>query len=139
MTSPVGAPGRRARGLLLAVLLAAAQGSAWVHAAIVAHVTCLEHGESIHALKTARGDAGPREAVGGTARLTGAEAAATAHEHCAGGALLRWRDVGLSAPAASAAPSALAPQLASPTDARRLTATAVYLVAPKTSPPFAAV
>jgi hypothetical protein len=139
MTSAVGAPGRRARGLLLAVLLAAAQGSAWLHAAVVAHVTCLEHGESIHAAVASSHDADPRDEGPDANRLTGAEAGVAAHDHCAGGALLRWRDVALAAPASSGSPVASVTATLDGQPFGTGAASALYRLAPKTSPPRAAV
>jgi hypothetical protein len=138
MTSAVGARGRRARGLLLAVLLAAAQGSAWLHAAVVAHVTCLEHGESIHAAPASSRDADPRDEGPDANRLTRSEAGVGAHEHCAGGALLRWRDLALSAPATAGAPVVAPAAAFAPSFVAVGAADALYLLAPKTSPPSAA-
>jgi hypothetical protein len=127
---------RRIQGVVLAALLVASQTSAWLHAAAVAHATCLEHGETIHA--GAIGDAAP-EAVStpGAPAVRGDDAIASAHEHCEAGALLRFREVALSAPVAIAfAPVRGSPRLHD--DARATpVATDVYLVAPKTSPPRA--
>jgi hypothetical protein len=128
----------RRRGLLLAVLLAASQVGAWVHAAAVAHVTCLEHGESIHADVLAARDASSTErfAVAPDARVGAAPAARPGHEHCGGGALVRWRDVALAAPVAIAR-APLATTAAPPFDRAPavLRGRDVYLLAPKTSPP----
>jgi hypothetical protein len=137
---------RRARGLTLAVLLAAAQGSAWLHAAVVSHITCLEHGEAIHAAhaRAADGDAGQAILVAGrnqqgVTRLSGSEAAVVAHEHCGAGALLSWRGAALVAPAGAAAPLASAADDLSVVVPGLRTASVLYLLAPKTSPPRAAV
>jgi hypothetical protein len=117
-------------------LLAAAQGSAWVHAVAVAHVTCLAHGESIHASLPAAGRAPAAQGADGVAAD---DEAAEGHEHCASGALLRWRDIVLTAlldtvPAPTVAPPAPRP------GAFELPISAdVYDVAPKTSPPSAGV
>jgi hypothetical protein len=131
------ADARRASGLLLAFVLVVSQASAWFHAVAISHVACLEHGEAMHrpnapvAAPAARPAAGPALA---SADL----AAAAGHDHCTNAALLRWRDVGLTAP------SALTPVDSTP---RALTfaaardgahGTVVYLIAPKTSPPPAA-
>ena len=136
---------RRARGLTLAVLLVAAQGSAWLHAAVVSHITCLEHGEAIHAApaRAGHGDAGQaiasdqNQAV--VDRLSGGEAALAAHEHCGAGALLSWRGAALFAPAGAAAPLAPSADHLPIVVPRFGTANVLYLLAPKTSPPRAAV
>jgi hypothetical protein len=129
---------RRIRGIVLATLLVAAQTSAWVHAAAVAHATCLEHGETIHA-GAAPSDGG--EAASGLAApvVSDGGPAASAHEHCAAGAVLRFRDVALAAPATIAfVPAARVPRLGD--DSRATPAVAeVYRLAPKTSPPDAGV
>jgi len=137
---------RRARGLTLAVLLAAAQGSAWLHAAVVSHITCLEHGEAIHAApaRAADGEAGQAIPVADrnqpvVDRLSGGEAALVAHEHCGAGALLNWRGAALFAPAGAAAPLASSADDLSVVVPRLGTASVLYLLAPKTSPPRAAV
>ena len=130
---------RRANGILLAFVLVASQASAWLHAAAISHVTCLEHGEAVHGTALPAGvtratvpqDVGQ---VGLRADLT----TAGGHDHCGNAALLRWRDVALSGPVT------LAPLVAIP---RSLTfaparvgghGAVIYLLAPKTSPPSAA-
>jgi hypothetical protein len=121
--------------LLLAVVLVASQASAWFHAAAISHVACLEHGEAIHQQRTlGRADAQPtRPAEGGVEQ--GDAGGAAGHDHCGNAALLRWRDVALSAPAALAtlvpvrAPApAASPRVCAPV-------ATVYRLAPKTSPP----
>jgi hypothetical protein len=131
------ASARRLRGLLLAALLCASQAGAWLHEAVVSHVTCLEHGESIHA-----GATPPRAAMPVAerlARLSSQPAAqAATHAHCGAGALLRGRDVVVPAPVATG--DLTLPALAPPARERAPRATAgrcLYLVAPKTSPPSA--
>ena len=61
------------------------------------------------------------------------------HDHCANAALLRWRDVALTAPAflAARAPASRPMPFAASRDVAR--AAVVYLLAPKTSPPLASV
>ena len=134
MSSRRTAGARRARGLLLAAVLVASQASAWFHAVGISHVACLEHGEAIHgrvlpaAEKT---EARPGDDVAARADL----AVAAGHDHCANAALLRWRDVALTAPVAL---SAFAPVTGSaPFEAapRAAPASAVYRLAPKTAPP----
>jgi hypothetical protein len=139
---------RRVRGLLLAMVLGLSQASAWVHAAAVSHATCLEHGESVHAVGegAAFDDHGASPAAEAEAEAEAANAdratsdvtAAAAHDHCASSALLRWRDVTLTAPPASAElpPVVHGSTAAAPSPDGQHVA-AVYLVAPKTSPPHA--
>ena len=134
MSSRRTAGARRARGLLLAAVLVASQASAWFHAVGISHVACLEHGEAIH------GRVLPAEDVqaaptGDQGTLRADLATAAGHDHCANAALLRWRDVALTAPVAL---SAVAPVIGSaPFEAapRAAPASAVYRLAPKTSPP----
>ena len=137
---------RRARGLTLAVLLAAAQGSAWLHAAVVSHITCLEHGEAIHSklARAADGNGGQAISVADpnqpiVNRLSGGEAALVAHEHCGADALLSWRGAALFAPAGAAAPVASLADDLPVVVPHSGTASVLYLLAPKTSPPRAAV
>lgn len=125
---------RRVHGALLAALLCASQAGAWLHEAVVSHITCLEHGESVHAVVPAALPA--RAPAQGLDLLAGQKAGGDEHEHCGSSALLRWGDVALVAPAAIGQlprpPSSL------PADAGSRSAIpggGVYLVAPKTSPP----
>ena len=136
MTARADRDARRAQGLLLALVLVVSQASAWFHATAVAHVACLEHGEAMHgALVPAQGVAtvDPKTGAGVRADLAGVGG----HDHCANAALLRWRDVALTAPPAVApiAPPARPVPLAASFDGAR--ATVLYLIAPKTSPPSA--
>jgi hypothetical protein len=134
MTGKANHDARRARGLLLAVVLAASQASAWFHATVISHVACLEHGEAVHGAAISDPAAAPLDpdaAPGVRADL----AAVGGHDHCANAALLRWRDFALAAPSA---PALLAPPARSTPFAASYddTPTAVlYLIAPKTSPP----
>jgi hypothetical protein len=137
---------RRLRGLLLAVVLVASQTSAWLHAAAVSHVTCLEHGESIHAGASSSGGAANdlRRDVRTTeergARSLRADlAVAPGHEHCGSGALLRWRDLALTAPLALAPVPVFSPPLPRDSAGALVLAAAIYRLAPKTSPPPAGV
>ena len=129
-------------GLLLAFVLVASQASAWFHAAAISHVACLEHGEAMHggaapgpgdAKRAAPDDEGSQ--LGFRADLT----TVAGHDHCANAALLRWRDVALTAPAilAPLAPASRPMPFAASRDVAR--AAVVYLLAPKTSPPPASV
>jgi hypothetical protein len=127
---------RRSGGLLLAVVLLVSQASAWVHAVAISHVACAEHGEAIHGrapsaaiMRAVRAD--------DTGAVSADVATAAGHDHCANAALLRWRDVALTAPATIAA---IVPELRS-TDSWPVrpvgSVSAVYRLAPKTSPPLA--
>ena len=134
MTAKADLDARRAQGLLLAFVLVASQASAWFHATAISHVACLEHGEAVHgAVIPAGGVAAvdPKAAAGVHADLAGVGG----HDHCANAALLRWRDVALTAPSplAPLAPSPRPMPFAVSGDVAR--GTVVYLIAPKTSPP----
>ena len=127
---------RPLQGLLLALVLVASQASAWFHAVAVTHIACAEHGEAMHggALAPDPADAvRPDGAAEPSARADVATAAG--HDHCANAALLRWRDVALTAPAGILAVDLVyasvpfAPSHVGPAG------TVVYLIAPKTSPP----
>ena len=138
MTARADRDARRAQGLLLAFVLVLSQASAWFHATAISHVACLEHGEAMHGpALPARGVASvdPSLAAGVRADLAGVGG----HDHCANAALLRWRDVALTAPPAFVplVPSARPMPLAAPSDDAR--GAVVYLIAPKTSPPPASV
>jgi hypothetical protein len=134
------ADARRAGGLLLALLLVVSQAAAWCHAVAIAHVACLEHGEAMHS--AAAPAAATRAARPQDARQAGVRAdlaTAGGHDHCGNAALLRWRDVALTAPA-SLAPLVLAPRsltFAATRDGAH--GAVVYRLAPKTSPPIAGV
>ena len=133
---------RRVRGLLLAVVLGLSQASAWVHAAAVSHATCLEHGESVHAGGEASAfdehSASPEAEAADADRATSDVTVAVAHDHCASSALLRWRDVALTAPPAGAElPPVVHGSTATVSSPDGSRAAAVYIVAPKTSPPHA--
>jgi len=125
---------------LLAFLLVVSQAAAWCHAVAIAHVACLEHGEAMHSAPApAAGARATRPQDAGQAGVRADLAAAGGHDHCGNAALLRWRDVALTAP------PALAP-LTSPPRLLAFAATrdgapgaVVYRLAPKTSPPIAGV
>jgi len=129
-------PARRASPALWAVALVviASQAGAWLHAAATPHVTCVEHGESVH-LDVRSG--APDVQAGGAAQLADAldaapsAPAAHAHDHCR---------VQASRVFASAAPARTVAALPAPLP--KLPATAVprsplqlLFLAPKTSPP----
>jgi hypothetical protein len=134
MTPRADAEARRARGLLLAFVLVVSQASAWFHAAAISHVACLEHGEAMHAVSAGGMSAARRNDVGQVG-IRADLATAAGHDHCANAALLRWRDVALTAPS-TLAPLVIAPRsltVAPAGDAAH--GAAVYRLAPKTSPP----
>jgi len=124
-------------GLLLAAVLVVSQASAWFHAVAITHVACLEHGEAIHRRVLPAEDVrAPRS--DGSGALRADLAAVAGHDHCANAALLRWRDVALTAPVALSAFAPVA-QSAAFADAPSVApAAAVYRLAPKTSPPLSA-
>ena len=131
------ADARRPRGLLLAFVLVVSQATAWFHAVAITHVVCLEHGEAMHGAAriddSADSGRAAREERGGAIRADLATAAG--HDHCANAALLRWRDVALTAPAALA-PLALSPRpFAYQPSQDGVRRAVLYLIAPKTSPP----
>jgi hypothetical protein len=122
--------------LLLAFVLVVSQASAWLHAAAIAHVACLEHGEAVHRAPLRADDA--RATVpedSGPIGLRADPAAASGHDHCANAALLRWRDVTLAAPPAPAPFVPVARSLTFVPAPAAGQGTVVYLLAPKTSPP----
>jgi hypothetical protein len=126
---------RHARGLLLALVLVLSQASAWFHAVAISHVACSEHGEAIHRRTLPAADARALRATDLVA-LSADVATTGGHDHCANAALLRWRDVALTVPAAlteilpvrDAMPPSGAHEVAR--------ASALYRLAPKTSPPL---
>jgi hypothetical protein len=113
------------------------QAAAWVHSAATPHVTCLEHGDSVH-LAVAH-TTGPAASVANVHRLAvtspteGAEA--HGHEHCS---LRAQRVATPDAPSVASAAALLTPDVVPPI----VVATAsshLILLAPKTSPPPAPV
>ena len=134
MSSRRDAGARRAGGLLLAALLIVSQASAWFHAVAISHVACLEHGEAIHGRVLPAEDAHAVPA-GDEGALRADLATAAGHDHCANAALLRWRDVALTAPLALSAFAPVAWSAPFPAAPGVAPASAVYRLAPKTSPP----
>ncbi len=127
-------------GLLLAFVLVASQASAWFHAIAIAHVACLEHGEAMHGGAALGDDA--RAAPDDEAAQLGLRADLTTvagHDHCANAALLRWRDVALTAPAVVAPPTPASRPMPFAPSHHVVRGAVVYLLAPKTSPPPASV
>ena len=110
----------------MAAVVLLCQATAWVHGAMP-HVTCLEHGESMHLAAGQEAAAGERPVLA----VVPAEAAAHAHEHC-----------NLQGPRTTSAPTpdqtlVLAPVLSAAGPAPRRAPPPVGLLhlAPKTSPP----
>jgi hypothetical protein len=122
-------PGARVGAAFIAAFVLLCQATTWLHAAATPHVTCFEHGESVHLAAAPTADV--NEAADATARPTPAEAAAHAHEHC-GVQGHRTTTAPASAPALTlvsfAAPVTRAV-------CRAPAATTLLLFAPKTSPP----
>jgi hypothetical protein len=123
--------------LLLAAVLIVSQASAWFHAVGISHVACLEHGEAIHGRVLPAEDAQAAPA-GNQGTLRADLAAVAGHDHCANAALLRWRDVALTAPVVLSAFVPVAQSAAFATAPSAAPASAVYRLAPKTSPPASA-
>jgi hypothetical protein len=122
----------RVGAAFVAVAVLFCQATAWVHAAATPHVTCLEHGESVHLAP------GPASVATDTAadpalRRAPIEATAHAHEHCG---LQGHRPT--TAPVAT--PSLALAAFESPATfipPRAPALAAPLLFAPKTSPPAA--
>jgi hypothetical protein len=127
---------RRAGGLLLAFMLVVSQASTWLHAVAISHVACLEHGEAMHGGAVAADEAREAQATGAPA-VRADVATIAGHDHCGNAALLRWRDVALTAPPALPLPAAAARSTVSADTQEAVGGVVVYLVAPKTSPPAA--
>jgi hypothetical protein len=125
-------PAARAGAAFVAAFVLLCQAAAWVHAAATPHVTCFEHGESVH-LPTASASAATDTAADAAVRAAPRESTAHAHEHCG---LQGHRTT--TAPAAP--PSLARASFAAPATlavSREPVATTVLRFAPKTSPPAA--
>ena len=125
----------------MAAVLVASQAAAWLHAAAVTHVTCAEHGEALHAATPA---AVPDEVeapatVVATVATSDQVDTLAAHEHCASGALLRWRALTVTPPAVTVVVPPVVAALPFPTGPPATATGAVYRLAPKNSPPHATV
>lgn len=123
---------QRAGAAFVAAVVLLCQAAAWVHAAAIPHVTCLEHGESVH-LATPGQQTAADEGV--TVAAAPTEDAAHAHEHCnlPGHRTTRTPTPALAEVAATfvVATAPVAPP------ARQ--AVCILRLAPKTSPPRAPV
>ena len=129
------ADARRASGLVLALVLVVSQASAWLHAAAIAHVACLEHGEAVHRASVPAGVRARVPQDPGQPALRADLTVASGHDHCGNAALLRWRDVALTAPPALARPVGVSRSLTCDAVRDQTHGIAVYRLAPKTSPP----
>lgn len=116
----------------MAAFVLLCQAAAWVHAAAIPHVTCAEHGESVHLDAQGAASSPPRgDASAPTLAEAPEEATAHAHEHCN---LQGHRTATTSPPALTdVVAESLAP--ASPATAAPPAAVALLFLAPKTSPP----
>jgi hypothetical protein len=126
----------RAAAALLALLGLAAPLLGSLHEASVAHVTCAEHGEVVDG--DARLSSPTAEHSHDAAVLLAVEAlpgAAHGHDHCALAAQARERAVALRSASLTERPQAQGLSAPAPEDAPRPAAIALYLLAPKSSPP----
>ncbi len=119
----------------IAVVALLCHAGAWVHTAATPHVTCVEHGESVHLDQPAH-QAPVAAAFSDHDRLTVAsaiaESAAHEHEHCG---LANHRTASATTPPALSAHAQTEPvQEMPPAPGERVSAQLLRL-APKTSPP----
>jgi hypothetical protein len=135
--------GRPALAAATAVACLAAQALGFAHLALVSHTTCPEHNTLVHGQPAAAATRAPRKAAAAPAPALrvapAADDAGDAHEHCLV-ASLRRRE---SAPLSAAAARVPAPAAAPPCDDRAQKARPPHSVpllhlAPKGSPPAAA-
>jgi hypothetical protein len=120
----------------VAAVVLLCQATAWVHAAATPHVTCLEHGESVHLNLAAPATVAGRPASprgGLTVAPAPFEPEAHAHEHCG---LQGQRTTSSTAPVVDVATASFAPA-SLPAVARTTPALQLLRLAPKTSPPAA--
>jgi hypothetical protein len=121
----------------VAVVVLLCQAVAWVHAAATPHVTCLEHGESVHLAvgqkAASRAQELAEEAAGLTTASAASEADAHGHDHCS---LQAQRTTSTAAPSLDASVATFAP-LALPAITDGRPPLRLLRLAPKTSPPRA--
>jgi hypothetical protein len=131
-------------GVIVPLALLAGQVSTVVHSMVVEHERCLEHGELVHRV-VARAHPIGHQALPATSadiqrsHLTpGAATERHGHDHCLS---LGGRRDGLRPPAqpSAAIRAALQPWISPPTTPRLDARNPLFLLAPKTSPPAAAV
>jgi hypothetical protein len=128
---------RRAMALALAVLSVTVHLSSFAHLLVVRHVTCLEHGEIIHAVEAQAKTSTRRRGEIGQRSLEVAVTASAAHRHeqC-----LVWahrRERANLERASSSLRAEAPPRIALDFDGvdPRPSAAAILLLAPKNSPP----
>lgn len=138
-----GVSSRRVGVAAIAYVCLLAQLCAFGHRALVRHVTCAEHGESVHvaaasesdaAAASMAGDRASTGAAGSSARLAEApELVADEHDHCS---VVLSRALTAQSPIETGpAPVPGGVGLDNPRAIAPDAGTATYLVAPKTSPP----
>jgi hypothetical protein len=119
----------RAAKLAVAAVVLLCQATAWVHAAATPHVTCLEHGESVHM----EPGAGSHDAGRLALSTPRPESATHSHEHCG---LQGQRTISATAPTRIHARVSFA-VATGPAPAAIPLALRLLCLAPKTSPPRA--
>lgn len=126
--------------MIVALVVLFGQAAAWVHAAATPHVTCLEHGDSVHL--AVAGTAGAAPIVAGSASVDRAAVTASVegseahgHEHCS---LRAQRLTTPGAPVIDSTAALLEPDVL-PALVFATPPSHLLLLAPKTSPPRAPV
>lgn len=128
--------------LCVALLCLGTQLSSTLHALVVPHEVCAEHGELVHGERGQSGHApahapvaaAPTQVAGATVQASDSETASHAHDHCTS-ACQRRDALHVRAPRSLlplTASSKLAVKLALPA---RAATSALFSLAPKTSPP----
>jgi hypothetical protein len=116
----------------VALVVLLGQAAAWVHAAATPHVTCLEHGESVHlSVRSVTGPAAGDHGVATVAATNDSEA--HGHEHCG---LQGQRTVTGGTPARDSRAASFGP-VSSPAIVAATATAHLLRFAPKTSPPRA--
>ncbi|HVZ75262.1 MAG TPA: hypothetical protein VHJ20_22950 [Polyangia bacterium] len=123
---------RRFGAAFVAAFVLLCQAAAWVHAAATPHVTCVEHGESVHLVGAAT-DASAQPAADDALSAAPVATASHAHEHCG---VVGHRTTVAPAPT-PAAPLATIDAPAIHVGTHAVLPTTVLSFAPKTSPPRA--
>jgi hypothetical protein len=133
---------RRLGVAVIAYACLLAQVSALAHRALVQHVTCAEHGESVHlradtaAAVGSQATLGSFASAGWVARVgTVPVAAADEHDHCSGAAFRNLTHRSYLDP--TVGPGPCADGVDFPSAVVAASAVAPYRLAPKTSPPRA--
>jgi hypothetical protein len=122
----------RAHAAVLATVFLVGQLAGFVHRALVAHVTCPEHGEIIHSKVELDGSAHSHAPP----CLRSASAPTTGHEHDVCLVVLHQRNGAVTTAAPTLEPTPPTPERTpGPFIALNVTPQSVYSLAPKTSPP----